>query len=81
MYCMPLLMFSLFLSGGFFSLLEDKELGAKLFKVFFVLFFIGVNTMGLIQAFATSSLNGYLGIAGMIMGGVLGYLWGRELRL
>ncbi len=37
--------------------------------------------MGLIQAFATSSLDGYLGIAGMIMGGVLGYLWGRELRI
>ena len=37
--------------------------------------------MGLVEAFSTSSLDGYLGIAGMIAGGVIGYLWGRELRL
>lgn len=78
---MVLFIFSLFISGGFFSLLEDKELVGKLFKIFFVLFFIGVNTMGLVEAFSTSSLDGYLGIAGMIAGGVIGYLWGRELRL
>ena len=78
---MVLFIFSLFISGGFFSLLEDKELVGKLFKIFFVLFFIGVNTMGLVEAFSTSSLDGYLGIAGMIAGGVIGYLWGRELRI
>ena len=78
---MVLFIFSLFISGGFFSLLEDKELVGKLFKIFFVLFFIGINTMGLVEAFSTSSLDGYLGIAGMIAGGVIGYLWGRELRI
>lgn len=78
---MVLFIFSLFISGGFFSLLEDKELVGKLFKIFFVLAFIGINTMGLVEAFSTSSLDGYLGIAGMIAGGVIGYLWGRELRL
>lgn len=78
---MVLFIFSLFISCGFFSLLEDKELVGKLFKIFFVLAFIGINTMGLVEAFSTSSLDGYLGIAGMIAGGVIGYLWGRELRL
>ena len=78
---MVLFIFSLFISGGFFSLLEDKELVGKLFKIFFVLFFIGVNTMGFVEAFSTSSFDGYLGIAGMIAGGVIGYLWGRELHL
>ena len=78
---MVLFIFSLFISCGFFSLLEDKELVGKLSKIFFVLAFIGINTMGLVEAFSTSSLDGYLGIAGMIAGGVTGYLWGRELRI
>lgn len=76
-----LFLFSAFLVGGFASLIEDKTLTGRIFKVLIVIFFITMTILGLKESFSASSLDGYLGIAGMIAGGVIGYLWGRELRI